>query len=297
MNRNLFSGFGIALITPFDQEGNVDHHQLSDLVRRSIDNGVDYLVALGTTAETPTLSPSERQDILKTIVKAAENKVPVIAGIGGNDTRRIIQDIKQMDLQGVSAILSVVPFYNKPSQEGLYQHFKAISTASPLPIILYNIPGRSGVNMEAKTTLRLAHDCPNCIGVKEASGNLAQVDEIIKHKPEGFFVLSGDDSLTLSILKIGGNGVISVIGNLLPDLFGRMVHLFMEGKINEAQAIEDQLQNIYKLLIKEGNPTGVKTAISILNLCRPVVRLPLIAGSEDLRLLCLEELKKLKVIS
>jgi 4-hydroxy-tetrahydrodipicolinate synthase len=281
MSKFDYKGVGVALITPFNADGSVDFGALGRIMDSVIDGGVDYIVALGTTAETPAIVQDEREAIARYIKLLNNNRVPLVIGIGGNCTKEVIDGIVRFDLRGFDAVLSVTPYYNKPSQEGLYQHYKAIAQASPLPIILYNVPSRTGVNMTAETTLRLAH-LPNIIGIKEASGNMEQIKAILRDKPEEFFVLSGDDSLTLDIMDEGGLGVISVAANSFPKSFCRMIHSQMEGNKTEARAIETKLMPSMKMLFEEGNPTGVKSALYAKGLIQPYLRLPMIIGSEGL---------------
>lgn len=281
MSKFDYKGVGVALITPFNADGSVDFGALGRIMDSVIDGGVDYIVALGTTAETPAIVQDEREAIARYIKLLNNNRVPLVIGIGGNCTKEVIDGIVRFDLRGFDAVLSVTPYYNKPSQEGLYQHYKAIAQASPLPIILYNVPSRTGVNMTAETTLRLAH-LPNIIGIKEASGNMEQIKAILRDKPEEFFVLSGDDSLTLDIMDEGGLGVISVAANSFPKSFCRMIHSQMEGNKTEARAIETKLMPSMKMLFEEGNPTGVKTALYAKGLIQPFLRLPMVFGSVSL---------------
>ncbi|MBO5655929.1 MAG: 4-hydroxy-tetrahydrodipicolinate synthase [Rikenellaceae bacterium] len=281
MSKFDYKGVGVALITPFNADGSVDFGALGRIMDSVIDGGVDYIVALGTTAETPAIVQDEREAIARYIKLLNNNRVPLVIGIGGNCTKEVIDGIVRFDLRGFDAVLSVTPYYNKPSQEGLYHHYKAIAQASPLPIILYNVPSRTGVNMTAETTLRLAH-LPNIIGIKEASGNMEQIKAILRDKPEEFFVLSGDDSLTLDIMDEGGLGVISVAANSFPKSFCRMIHSQMEGNKTEARAIETKLMPSMKMLFEEGNPTGVKTALYAKGLIQPFLRLPMVFGSESL---------------
>lgn len=277
-----FKGVGVALVTPFDENGKVDFEALSRLVESVISGGVDYLVALGTTAETPTLDHRERAEVAAHICRQAAGRVPLVLGKGGNDTAKLCEELQGMDPTGFDAVLTVTPYYNKPSQEGLYRHYRAVAEASPLPIILYNVPGRTGVNMSAETTLRIAREVPNVVGIKEAGGDIGQIKEIVKGAPEGFLVLSGDDAMTLSVMSVGGHGVISVIANAFPEPFSRMVHT-AQTSVARAQAIWADLEEMGHLLFAEGNPAGVKTALAIRGICRPDVRLPLVEGSERLR--------------
>jgi len=277
-----FKGVGVALATPFDERGAVDFAALDRLVDHVIEGGVDYIVVLGTTAETPTLSHSEREAVSAAIRRRAAGRVPLVLGRGGNDTARLCDELRAMDPAGFDAILSVTPYYNKPSQEGLYRHYRAVAEASPLPVILYNVPSRTGVCMSAETTLRLAREVPNIIGIKEACGEISQVQEIVKGAPEGFLVISGDDAMTLSVVSVGGHGVISVMANVLPAPFSRMVRT-AQTSVAKAQAIWADLEETGHLLFAEGSPTGIKTALAVKGLCGAGVRLPLIEGSERLR--------------
>ncbi len=276
-------GTGVALVTPFKEDGAVDVAALSSIVRHCQNGGVDYLVALGTTAESVTLSKEEKQTVLDAIVIANNGVLPLVVGVGGNNTRAVVQELKTMDLTDFCAILSVSPYYNKPTQEGIYQHFKAISDASPLPIIMYNVPGRTGSNMLPSTILRLAIDFENIVAVKEASGNMVQVKEILQNKPTDFMVLSGDDITALPTLLEGGDGVISVIGQGLPQEFSQMVRLGLEGKTKEAYVYHHLLQNGINLIFEEGNPAGIKAILELIDLGSANVRLPLVAASPELR--------------
>ncbi len=282
MLQNKLAGVGVALITPF-VDGRVDYKALARMIDYVIEGGVDYIVALGTTAETPTLYMPERAVIAMYITDHIRGRVPLVIGCGGNSTSEVLDQLREFDLRGADAILSVTPYYNKPSQEGLYQHFRTVAEHSPLPVILYNIPGRSGVNMTAETTLRCARDFDNIIGIKEASGNIAQIQEIIDRRPEGFLVLSGDDGMTLDIMQRGGNGVISVAANAFPKKFMQCVNFAKEGNFARAEEEYCQLDEAVKALFKEGNPTGVKCALSVMGKIGPDMRLPLIPGSESLR--------------
>lgn len=276
-------GTGVALVTPFKENGSVDVAALSSIVQHCQNGGVDYLVALGTTAESVTLTDAEKQLVLHTIVVANNGVLPLVVGIGGNNTFAVVKQLKTMDLSDFDAILSVSPYYNRPTQEGIYQHFKAISEASPLPIILYNVPGRTGSNMLPSTTLRLAKDFENIVAIKEACGNMVQVLELIKAKPNGFMVLSGDDMLALSIILAGGDGVISVIGQGVPQEFSAMVRLALEGKTKEAYGYHYRLQDGMNLIFEEGNPAGIKALLAIIGQSGDGVRLPLITASSELK--------------
>lgn len=276
MAYNILRGLGIALITPFTPDGEVDYKALVRLVEYQIDNGADFLCILATTGETPCLSKEEKVKIKNLVVEINKGRLPILMGCGGNNTKAVIEEIQATDWSGISGILSVCPYYNKPSQEGLYQHFKAIANASPLPVVLYNVPGRTGVNMTSETTVRLANDCENIVAVKEASGNLEQVDEIIKNKPDGFDVISGDDALTFSMVASGAAGVISVIGNALPKEFSRMIRLEFKGEYEAARNIHYKFTELYKLLFVDGNPAGVKALLHEMGFIDNVLRLPLV---------------------
>lgn len=267
---------GVALITPFKSDKSIDFDAFARLLEYQIKNGVDYLVVLGTTAETPTLTAEERKQVREFVADRVAGRVPLVLGIGGNNTMGVIDEILHTDLSPFSAILSVVPYYNKPSQEGIYQHYKAIVEASPLPIILYNVPGRTGVNMTAATTLKLAKEFPNIIGVKEASGNISQMDDIIKNKPEDFMVISGDDGITFPLITLGAVGVISVIGNAFPREFSRMVRLALHGDYNRALLIHHRFTELFSLLFVDGNPAGVKCLLHAMGFIENELRLPLV---------------------
>ena len=276
MKQNIFRGLGIALITPFTEQGEVDYEALQRLVEYQIENGADFLCILATTGETPCLSKEERLKIKDFIVSLVKGRLPVVVGCGGNNTAAIVEELKTGDFKGIDGILSVCPYYNKPSQEGLYQHFKAIAGATKLPVILYNVPGRTGINMKPETTVRLAKDCQNIVAIKEASGNLEQVDEILKNKPEGFAVLSGDDSLTYPMIACGAEGVISVIGNALPKEFSRMIRLEQRGEFEAAVKIHHKFTDLYSLLFVDGNPAGVKALLHEMGFINNILRLPLV---------------------
>ena len=270
-------GMGIALITPFQTNGEVDYPALSRLIDFQLQNGTDYLVVLGTTAETPTLTASEQKDITRFVIDKVKKRIPVVLGcISGNNTKAVTERLKTENLEGVDAILSVVPYYNKPSQEGIYQHYKAIAQAASLPLVLYNVPGRTGVNMTAETTLRLAHDFENVVAVKEASGNIQQISKIIKYKPDRFDVISGDDSVTFPLITSGAIGIISVLGNAFPKEFSRMVHLALAGDYAGALKLHYQFMEMYELLFVDGSPAGVKSALKILGYIENELRLPLV---------------------
>jgi len=281
MNDCKLKGLGIALITPFDSNLEVDYNALDSVVEFQISRGIDFLCVLGTTAETPTLSASEQQEIVYRVMKKNRGRVPVMIGCSGNNTAGVVEKMHSFDFSDAEAILSVVPYYNKPTQEGIYMHFKTLSEASPLPLVMYNIPGRTGVNMTAETALRLANDCPGIVGIKEASGNAAQIEDIIRNRPKGFKVFSGDDSMTLHLMRNGADGIVSVTGNALPKTFGSMVHYAMDGRFEKASHIDDALRELYSLLFKEGNPAGVKALMNNLGLIGNYLRLPLVKVSEQ----------------
>lgn len=274
--QNKLRGMGVALVTPFKQDGEIDFDALKRLVEYQITNGTDYLVVLGTTAETPTLTEEEKEAVIQTVVTTVHGRVPLVLGMGGNNTRTLVNKIRTSDFNGIDALLSVTPYYNKPSQEGLYRHYEAIAKASRLPIILYNVPGRTGVNMLPETTLRLAHDFPNIVAIKEASGNFTQIDDIIKNKPERFSVISGDDGITYPLLTLGAVGVISVIGNAFPYEFSKMVRLALNGDYQHALLIHHQFTELIKLLFVEGNPAGVKSMLAAMGFIENRLRLPLV---------------------
>lgn len=280
--KSKLTGLGVALVTPFTDKGEIDFAALNRVVDNVIEGGVDYLVVMGTTGETPTLSMPERVALLRAVKERNAGRLPIVVGVGGNDTARVVELINQTNLDGVDAILSVTPFYNKPSQRGLYEHYKYIAERSPRPIILYNVPGRTGVNMEAETTLRIARECPNVIATKEASGNLEQIKAIIDAAPEDFMVISGDDSLALPIIKAGGYGVISVAANAFPRYFSRMVSDQFEGKYDETEAMFERIRPTVKMLFAEGNPPGVKAAMAVKGLLHNNLRLPLVPVSDEL---------------
>ena len=274
--NNIFRGLGIALITPFTEDGAVDYEALSRLIDYQLDNGADFLCILATTGETPCLSLAERAQIKSAIVRQVDGRVPILMGCGGNNTAAVVEELKNGDFSGIDGILSVCPYYNKPSQEGLYQHFKAIAAATELPVVLYNVPGRTGINLKPETTCRLARDCKNIVAIKEASGSLEQVDEIIKYKPNDFEVISGDDALTFPMIACGAVGVISVIGNALPKEFSRMIRLEFNGEFEAAQKIHHKFTDLYSLLFVDGNPAGVKALLTEMGFIKNQLRLPLV---------------------
>lgn len=283
MLQNKLAGAGAAMITPFTPDRRVDYQALARMLDYVIEGGVDYIVALGTTAETPTLYMPERAVIAMYITDHIRGRVPLVMGCGGNSTSEVLDQLREFDLRGADAILSVTPYYNKPSQEGLYQHFRTVSEHSPLPVILYNIPGRTGVNMTAETTLRIARDFPNVIGIKEASGNIEQMQQILDNRPEGFLVLSGDDGMTLELMRRGGDGVISVAANAFPRRFMECINLAKRRAFDEADRAYERLREAVEALFAEGNPVGVKCALASMGLIGPTMRLPLVEGTEALR--------------
>lgn len=269
-------GMGVALITPFKEDESIDYEALGRLVDYLLQNGADYLVVLGTTAETPTLTEEEKKKIIELVVTKVRHRIPIVLGVGGNCTKSVVDKLKNDNFEGIDAVLSVVPYYNKPSQEGIYQHYKAIAQATDLPVILYNVPGRTGVNMTAETTLRLAREFKNIIAVKEASGNITQMDDIIKNKPKDFNVISGDDGITFPLITLGAIGVISVIGNAFPREFSRMVRLALAGDYESARTIHHRFTELFSLLFVDGNPAGVKSMLSMMGFVENRLRLPLV---------------------
>ena len=277
---NQLKGLGIAVVTPFLQNGEVDYSNLEKFTNHLIVSGVDYLVALGTTGENPTLTDEEKHRIVRTIVQANQNRVPVVVGMGGPCTQNIIQHFKTFDFSGVSAILSVTPYYNKPTQTGLVEHYRALADLAPLPIILYNVGNRTGCNMEADTTLKLATH-KNIIAIKEASGIMNQIMYLVKYKPENFLIISGDDAITLPLMAVGADGLISTVGNAFPAEMAQMIHLAQAGKFNDAAAIHYQMLDIIQACFKEGSPAGVKTFLALQNRIAPNLRLPLVKVSKE----------------
>ncbi len=293
--QNIFRGLGIALVTPFCEDGSVDYDTLASVIDYQLANGADFLCILATTGETPCLSADEHYKVKQLIVKQVAGRVPLLMGCGGNNTAAVVEMCKTYDMSGIDGLLSVCPYYNKPSQEGLYQHFKAIANATKLPVVLYNVPGRTGINLKPETTCRLANDCENIVAIKEASGSIEQVDEIIKNKPEGFEVLSGDDAITFHMIATGAVGVISVIGNALPKEFSRMIRLEFNGEYAAAQKIHHKFTELYSLLFVDGNPAGVKALMSEMGLLKNVLRLPLVPTRVTTRQKIAQVLKDLKL--
>ena len=278
----------MALVTPFHQDKSIDFEALGRLLEYQIKNSIDYIVVLGTTAETPTLDAEEKRQVREYVAQRVAGRVPLVLGVGGNNTMAVANELKTTDLKDFSAVLSVVPYYNKPSQEGIYRHYAEIAAASPLPVILYNVPGRTGVNMTAETTLRLARDFENIIGVKEASGNISQMDDIIKNKPADFMVISGDDGITFPLITLGAVGVISVIGNAFPKEFSKMVRLARQGDYERALHIHHRFTELFKLLFVDGNPAGVKCVLHAMGMIENELRLPLVPT----RLTTYEQIRK-----
>lgn len=278
-----FIGTGVALVTPFKNDLSVDFDALKNIVNFNIENGTNYLVIMGTTGESVTISKSEKQDIIDVISETNKGRLPLVLGIGGNNTVEVINEIKNTDLSNISALLSVSPYYSKPTQEGIYQHFKAIADVSPIPIILYNVPGRTSKNMLPETTIRLAKDFSNIIAVKEAGNSTQQYLELLKNKPDDFLVISGDDDLALGIVLAGGAGVISVLGQAFPKDFSKMIALGLEGKVKEAYKLHYNFMDIMSMIFEENNPAGIKAVFNDLNLCDDTVRLPLVKASDDLK--------------
>ena len=276
------SGTGVALITPFNEDKTIDYTSLDKLINKVIEGGIDFLVVLGTTGEATSINESEKKELINFIVKLNNKRLPLVLGIGGNNTNKLIKEINNTDLSDFDAILSVTPYYNKPSQKGLYYHYAEISKSSPIPIILYNVPSRTGVNMSPEITIQLANDFNNIISIKEASGDINQIKYILKNKPKNFDVLSGDDGLTLEIIQNGGAGVISVIGQSNPEEFSSLVKFALNGKLSDAKLLHDKLYGLYHYLYSEGNPSGVKAFLSLQGVCKNYLRLPLVPISSEL---------------
>ena len=295
MAQNIFKGLGVALITPFNTDGSVDYQSLKRLVEFQIDNGADFLCILATTGEAPCLTQEEKDKITELVKDVNKGRIKILKYCGGNNTAAVVEEIKNTDWSGIDGILSICPYYNKPSQEGLYQHFKAIAAATKLPVVLYNVPGRTGVNLTAATTVRLAQDCENIVAIKEASGNLEQVDEIIKKKPASFDVISGDDALTFPMISCGAVGVISVIGNALPREFSRMIRLEFKGEYEGARKIHHRFTDLFSLLFVDGNPAGVKCVLSEMGMIKNILRLPLVPTRVTTMQRISELLKELKI--
>ena len=295
MAHNIFKGLGIALITPFTLDGKVDYKSLKRLLEYQLANGADFLCILATTGEAPCLTGQEKDELTAFIKDIVRGRIPILKYCGGNNTAAVVEEIKTTNWTGIDGILSICPYYNKPSQEGLYQHFKAIAEVSPLPIVLYNVPGRTGINMKAETTVKLAKDFSNIIAVKEASGSLEQVDEIIKNKPDHFDVISGDDALTFSMIASGAAGVISVIGNALPREFSRMIRLEFKGEYEPARKIHHMFTELYSLLFVDGNPAGCKALLNDMGMIENVLRLPLVPTTITTKQKMADILKELRI--
>lgn len=277
-----FMGTGVALVTPFKKDFSVDVEALKRIVNFVTEGGVEYLVVLGTTAETATLTADEKELVINTIVEANAGRLPLVLGVGGNNTMKVVEELKTRDLSKFQAILSVSPYYNKPTQEGIYQHFKMVAEASPIPVILYNVPGRTSSNMLPETVMRIANDCKNVIGIKEAAGDIVQAMKLIQHKPKDFLVISGDDMITLPMVLAGGAGVISVIGEGFPKEFSEMVRLGLNRKVDEAYALHYKIMDSIDMIFEQGNPGGIKEIFKSLGLSENTVRLPLVNVNEDL---------------
>lgn len=282
MNSKLM-GTGVALVTPFNADLSVDHEALTNIVNFNIENGTNYLIIMGTTGESVTVTKEEKQAIIKTVSEANNGRVPMVLGIGGNNTAQVVEEIKATDLSAFEAILSVSPYYSKPTQEGVYQHFKAVAEACPVSVILYNVPGRTASNMLPETTLRLAKDFKNIVAVKEAGNNIGQYLNLLKDKPDDFLIISGDDDLALGVVLAGGAGVISVLGQAVPAEFSKMIQLGLQGKAKEAYAIHYKLMDLTSYIFAENNPAGIKAVFEALNMCRASVRLPLVEATQGLK--------------
>ncbi len=285
----MFKGTGVAMITPFNADASIDWASLKNTIQHLTKGGIDYIVVLGTTGETATLSKEEKQQVFSFVAENNINKLPLVAGIGGNNTQEVIEGYNKTNLEGYSAILSVSPYYNKPSQNGLFAHYKALNDVAPLPIIMYNVPGRTGMNVSAETTLKIAENCKNIIATKEASGNFDQIMQIIKHKPTGFNVISGDDGITLPMIACGATGVISVVANAYPQEFSDMVSLCLKGDFTAALPLHYKLTDIINSMFVEGSPSGVKAYMSQMGICKNTFRLPVVAVSDVM----MENIKKL----
>lgn len=283
MKKFDLQGTGVALVTPFHKQGNIDFTAFGNLIEHTISGGVDYLLCLGTTSEYPTLSKQEKMAIVEYTIEKVENRVPIVLGMGGNDTRSLVDEIRKTDFSSIAAILSVAPYYNKPNQKGLYTHFKAVAEASDVPVILYNVPGRCGVNISAETCVQLATDFPNIIGIKEASGNISQCMDILMNKPQGFTVVSGEDALVLPLMALGMQGVISVTANAFPKQMSELVNHCLKSNTKKARAVHEKLLPFSKAIFEEGNPVGIKAALEIMNIASSNLRQPLVKASKPLQ--------------
>lgn len=288
-----FRGTGVAIVTPFHKDGNIDFKSFEKLIDYQIGNGANFLVFMGTTGESVTLNYDEQQAIIRLAVELVNGRTPIVVGIGGNNTQAVVNTILSSDLEGVDAVMSVSPYYNKPQQKGIYQHFKTIAAASPLPVIIYNVPSRTGSNIKAETTLELAHDVPNIFAIKEASQDMVQCARIIRDKPEDFLVISGDDVTAVPFLALGGDGVISVIANALTSDFSKMVQYCLDGQFDKARVLSFKLLEITEAIYSEGSPTGIKALLSAMGLCQNEVRLPLVKASKQLQTQLVQMLKKI----
>ncbi len=282
MNPNKLKGTGVALVTPFHKDGSIDFKAFKKLIERCLEGKVEYLVPLGTTGESATLTVTERSAVIDFVIEIAEKRVPIVLGLGGNSTQEILSTIEEYSFEGIDAILSVSPYYNRPSQRGIYQHYKMIANECPVPVILYNVPSRTGSNIDAETTLQLAHDVPNIIGIKEASGNMEKVMNLISKKPKDFLIISGDDILSLPILACGGDGVISVISNAYPKDFSEMVRLALNGNFEKARKLHYKLLGITHDIFIDGNPSGIKGLLNVMDICSEHVRLPLMSVNKTI---------------
>lgn len=283
MKKFDLQGTGVALVTPFHKQGNIDFTAFGNLIEHTISGGVDYLLCLGTTSEYPTLSKQEKMAVVEYTIEKVENRVPIVLGMGGNDTRSLVDEIRKTDFSSIAAILSVAPYYNKPNQKGLYTHFKAVAEASDVPVILYNVPGRCGVNISAETCVQLATDFPNIIGIKEASGNISQCMDILMNKPQGFTVVSGEDALVLPLMALGMQGVISVTANAFPKQMSELVNHCLKSNMKKARAVHEKLLPFSKAIFEEGNPVGIKAALEIMNIASSNLRQPLVKASKPLQ--------------
>lgn len=289
--REKFTGTGIAIVTPFHEDGKIDWASFGQLIEFWIKGKIEYLVVLGTTGESATVHGIEKQEVFSFVAKQVAGRVPLVAGIGGNDTQEVIEAFKKFDLSGYDAILSVSPYYNKPNQEGIFQHYKALDAATPLPIIMYNVPGRTGMNVTADTQLRIANECKNIFATKEASGNFDQLNQLLKYKPANFMVISGDDPITLPMIALGAEGVISVVGNAYPYEFSEMVRLCLKGDYDKAKLLHFKYTDIIASMFTEGSPSGVKAYLAEMGLCKNTFRLPVVSVS-DKHLVKIRELMK-----
>ena len=290
--KSPFKGTGVAMVTPFKSDRTIDLNALTKVIKHILNGKCEYLVVMGTTGESPTLSKEEKKQILAHTIEVVDGRVPVVYGIGGNDTSDVVHNLVTTDLIGVSGILSVSPYYNKPNQRGLYEHYKAIAEASPLPVILYNVPGRTGMNMTAETTLKIAYDFPRITAIKEASGNFEQIMTILGSRPKDFLVISGDDLITLPMIACGADGVISVIANAFPKQFSDMVRLALTGDFSKAKILHYDLMKITQLIFADGSPGGVKEALDMLKICKPFLRQPLHSVNENVRLAIRKEMRR-----